>query len=191
MIIEQIKEEVMRRNQEFMDKYEKHDFWNQHIKYVVSEALGLAEELGADKEIVELGALLHDIALVSNVGTKIDHHINGAILTEEILKSYNYPPEKIKRVVNCVLHHRSSKNAENLEEICVCDADILAHFDNIPMVLQSAFRFHNIKTISEANKWIIKYFEKDFNDLSERTKKVFENRYKEIMKDLFSTMELN
>lgn len=189
MITEQVKKELMSRNQEYMEKYEKYDFWEQHIKYVVSEALILAEELGADKEIVELGALLHDIALVSKVGTKVDHHTNGAILAEKILKSYNYPKEKIARVVNCVLHHRSCKNAENLEEICVCDADILAHFDNIPMVFASAYKFHNIETIPEANEWIIKGFEKDFNDLSDRTREIFKSRYNNIMNVLFPSIK--
>ena len=184
-IIKQVKQELMRRNQEYMDKYEKYDFWEQHIKYVVAEALSLADELGADKEIVELGALLHDIALVSKVGTKIDHHTNGAILAEEILKSYNYPAEKIKRVVNCVLHHRSSKYAENIEELCVCDADILAHFDNIPMTFECAYKFHKIETIQEANEWIIKNFEKDYNDLSDRIRKKFKKKYENIMQVLF------
>lgn len=190
MIIEQVKKELMKRNQEYMDKYEKYNFWEQHIKYVVFEALALAEELGADKEIVELGALLHDIALVSNVGTKVDHHINGAKIAEEVLSNYNYPAEKIERVVNCVLHHRSCKNAENIEEICVCDADILAHFDNIPMVFECAYKFHKIETIPEANKWIIDGFEKDFNDLSDRTKKVFKSRYDNIMATLFPSIKI-
>lgn len=190
MIIEQVKKELMKRNQEYMDKYENYNFWEQHIKFVVYEALSLAEELGADKEIVELGALLHDIALVSKVGTKVDHHTNGAKIAEDILNYYNYPAEKTKRVVNCVLHHRSCKNAENIEEVCVCDADILAHFDNIPMIFECTYKFHKIETIPEANKIIIDGFKKDFNDLSDRTKKVFKSKYDNIMEVLFPSLNI-
>jgi len=187
-IIEKVRKELMKRNQEYIDKYENYNFWEQHIKYVVKEALLLAEELNADKEIVELGALLHDIALVSKVGTKVDHHINGAIITEEILNNFKYPKNRTKRVVNCVLHHRSSKNAENKEELCVCDADILAHFDNIPMQFECAYKLHKIETIPEANAWIKGGMEKDFNDLSEKTKKMFEKRYNNIIDVLFGSL---
>lgn len=188
MIIEQVKNELMKRNQEYIDKYENYNFWEQHIKYVVAEALKLADELSADKEIVELGALLHDIALVSKVGTKVDHHINGAKIAQDILTSFNYPKDKMQKVINCVLHHRSCKNAENLEEMCVCDADILAHFDNIPMVFECAYKFHNFETIPEANEWILKGFEKDFNDLSERTKQTFKPRYDNIINVIFGSL---
>lgn len=77
-IIEQVKNELLRRNQEYIEKVDSYDFWENHIKFVLDEALKLASIYGANKEIVELGAILHDIALVSNVGTKADHHTNGA-----------------------------------------------------------------------------------------------------------------
>ena len=77
-------------------------------------------------EIVKLGALLHDIALICKVGERKDHHINGKILAEEILKKYNYPNDKMNRVLSCVFNHRSSKNATNIEALCVSDADIVS-----------------------------------------------------------------
>ena len=61
-----------------------------HIKYVVRESIKLAKTYDADLEIVELAALLHDIALVAKVGTKADHHSNGAIIAKELLQKYNY-----------------------------------------------------------------------------------------------------
>lgn len=188
MIIEKVRNELMRRNQEYIEKYENFNFWEQHIKYVVAESLKLADELGADKEIVELGALLHDIALVSNVGTKVDHHTNGAKIAEDILVAFNYQKDKMKKVINCVLRHRSCKNAETVEEMCVCDADILAHFDNIPMMFECAYKVHKFETIAEANEWIIKSFEKDFNDLSERTRATFKKRYDNIVSVLFGNL---
>lgn len=60
------------------------------------KAVFLAKKYGADIEIVSLGTLLHDIALIKKVGRRSDHHINGAKIAEEILNKYNYPQEKIK-----------------------------------------------------------------------------------------------
>ncbi len=72
-IIQSTKNELMIINQEYSDNAPDHfNFWEQHIKHVVKEALYLADKYNADKEIVELGALLHDIALVSKIGSRYD-----------------------------------------------------------------------------------------------------------------------
>ena len=180
-IIKDIKNELMLLNQKHF-KEENYDYWNMHIKYVVREAVKLAKKYNADKEIVELGALLHDIALVAKVGTKADHHTNGAFIAKELLTKYNYPKEKIDRVVGCVLNHRSSKNATNIEELCVADADIIAHFSNITNAFVLGVKKHNFTQPQEYMAW----FEKDYNDLSEKTKMSFKKRYKNIMKVLFN-----
>lgn len=162
----------------------KYDFWNEHIKYVYKEGLILSNKYNADKEIVLLGCLLHDIALIKNVGTRQLHHINGAKLAYEMLIKYNYPEDKIKKVLNCILHHRSSKDALNIEEICVCDADILSHFDNIPMIFDYAYRQNNV-TLDNVRDWIKNYYKKDYNDLSFKTKKWYYKSYINITKILF------
>ena len=43
---------------------EKYDFWENHIKYVYDESIKLANLYDADLNVVRLGALLHDIALI-------------------------------------------------------------------------------------------------------------------------------
>jgi uncharacterized protein len=178
-IKEAIKEEVMLLNQKYIDEVDNYNFWEQHVKYVVDEANELAIKYNADKEIVELAALLHDVALMMCVGERKDHHINGALIAESLLLKYNYPLDKIKKVTGCIVNHRSSKNATNNEELCVADADILAHFDNIPMLFNSAFKRCDI-SLDDINEWMREAFEKDYNDLSDRTKKEFKERYELI-----------
>ena len=175
--VQAIKDEVLEEIEKYKNESEDHyDFWNEHIKYVVSEALSLADEFGADKEIVELGALLHDIALIKKVGERKDHHINGEILAKEILSEHGYDGDKMARVLACVRNHRSSKNANSIEEACVCDADILAHFDNIPMIFSNILS-RSPGDLDAVRKILKKSFEKDYNDLSEKTKIAFHNRY--------------
>ena len=180
--IKQVKNEILKRNKWYLEKIDNYDFWNNHIKFVVDEALKLASVYGADKEIVELGALLHDIALISNIGTKADHHIQGAKIVEEILTNLKYPQDKREKVVNCVLHHRSSKNAENIEELCVCDGDILAHFDNIPNAFIVGVKKHNFSKPEQFKAWLAG----DYDDLSEQTKIAFKDRFNAIMSTLFN-----
>lgn len=188
MIIEQIKNELMILNQKFIDEAEdNYDYWNNHIKYVVQESKRLAKKYNADLEIVELGALLHDIASVAKVGTKADHHTNGAILAKNLLEKYNYPKNKIDKVVGCVLNHRSSKHTTNIDELCVADADIISHFYNLPNSIilgVKKYRFNNAEQLMD---WIAR----DYNDLSDQTKLEFKDRYNNIMKTLFCDLWTN
>lgn len=182
-IVESVKEYIIRQSDEYKSNADDHyDFWNEHIKYVLDESVKLANEYGADVEIVSLGALLHDIALINKVGDRKDHHVNDEIISRKVLDDLGYDSEKKERVLKCVYNHRSSKNAESIEETCVADADVLAHFDNIPMLFHSAFVRNDVE-LNDINKWLEEAFGKDYNDLSDDTRKSFKNRY-EAIKDI-------
>lgn len=184
-IIDKIKNDVKILCEEYKNAvFDHYDFWNEHIKYVYEEAFLLADRYNADKEVVLLGALLHDIALIRNIGKRKEHNINGFRIAYEMLIKYNYPLEKIEKVANCVLHHRSSKEAKNIEEICVCDADIISHFDNIPMIFDYAYKKKDVN-VNNVRNWIKDYFENDFNDLSNQTKEWYLDTYKNICRVLF------
>ena len=175
-LIEQIQEYVISKSEEYKSNaVDKYDYWNEHIKYVYKEAIELAKKYNADITIVKLGALLHDIALIERVGERRDHHINGKLLSDKILDTYNCPSDIKEKVLGCVYNHRSSKNATNIEELCVCDADILAHFDNLPMIFSHVFKEN--MNLNDIRKKIKESFEKDYNDLSDRTKEDFKDRY--------------
>ena len=184
LIIEEVKKIITDVSEDYKSQAEdKYDYWNEHIKYVYEEAIKLADKYNADREIVGLGSLLHDIALVKKVGDRKDHHINGEILAREVLESFDYPDDKKERVLKCVLHHRSSRNAVNNEELCVADSDILAHFDNIPMLFDLMFNAKKM-SLEEVHKEMPNYLEKDFEDLSDRAKQDFKSEYELFKKVL-------
>lgn len=176
-IMNEVKEEINLHKSESSDKY---DFWENHIKYVYSESIKLANLYNADLNVVKLGALLHDIALIKKVGDRKDHHLNGATLAKKILDKYDIDNVIKEKVIGCVLNHRSSQKATNLEELCVADADILAHFDNIPMLFNSAYNRCNV-SLNDIKDWMKKCFEDDYNDLSDKTKAIFKERYENIL----------
>ena len=174
-LIEEIRKYVIERSEAYRETSEDHyDFWNEHIRYVYQEALSLAKEYGADETVVALGALLHDIALIEKTGSRKDHHLNGKLLSNEILDRFHCSGDLKDRVLGCVLNHRSSKNVQNIEELCV-----LAHLDNIPMLFNAAFNRDGV-SLNEVRTWMRDSFEHDYNDLSERTKEAFRDRYNTI-----------
>ena len=184
-VTEKIKQELLKRCEEYNKKYD-YDFWNDHIKYVVSNSINLAKKYNADVEIVELGALLHDISMPSEYGEREKHHIYGAEIAEQLLIELNYPKDKIEQVKNCVLNHRGSKDRprNTIEEQCVADADVIAHFDCIPSLFSLAYQEMNL-SICEGKDFVKKKLERDFYKLSSQSKTLLKDRYENIMKVLF------
>ncbi len=186
-VVDSIKAELLKRCENYKEKY-GYDFWNDHIKYVVKNSIELAKKYGADVEIVELGALLHDIAMPSELGPREEHNVYGVQIADELLTQFNYPEDRKERVKECVLRHRGSKDLprNTIEEECVADADVLAHFDCIPSVFHLAFGKNELDlSIEEGTEFVKKKLERDFNKLSDRTKIELKDRYENIMKVLF------
>ena len=187
-IVENIKEELIKRCNIYNEKY-NYDFWNDHIKYVVKNAIELAKKYGADIEIVELGALLHDIAMPSEFGPREEHNIYGAKIAEELLTKLNYPQDRKESVKECILRHRGSKDLprNTIEEQCVADADVMAHFDCIPSLFHLAFGKNEMGlSLEEGTEFVKKKLERDYNKLSQRTKEVLKEKYENIVSILFA-----
>ncbi|MCI8352356.1 MAG: HD domain-containing protein [Clostridia bacterium] len=184
-IIENIKEELIKRCVKYDKKY-NYDFWNNHIKYVVKNAVELAKKYEADVEIVELGALLHDIAIPSEIGPKEEHNIYGKEIADELLTKLNYPKDRKEKVKECVLRHRGSKELprNTIEEQCVADADVIAHFDCIPMLFHLVYNEMNL-SVEDGETYLKKKLERDYNKLSDRTRKIVKDRYENIINILF------
>lgn len=184
-IVENIKEELIKRCNTYNEKY-NYDFWNDHIKYVVKNAVDLAKEYNADIEIVELGALLHDIAMPSEFGPREEHNVYGVKIADELLTKLNYPEVRKERVKECVLRHRGSKDLprNTIEEQCVADADVIAHFDCLPSLFHLVYNEMNL-SVEDGENYLKKKLERDYNKLSDKTRKLIKERYENIIKVLF------
>lgn len=130
MIIEEIRKFVEEECKKPSSKY-GYDPFKFHFSNVVKYSKLLAEKGGADSEIVEVAAWLHDIGSI--VHGRGNHHITGAKIAEKKLRELGYPEEKIEKVKQCILSHRGSQNVRRkLKEAQVlADADSMAHFVEI------------------------------------------------------------
>ena len=98
----------------------------EHVQAVVTLARKLAAETGADAEIVEAAAWLHDIAK-QTAGQK--HPKIGALYAREFLPQTDFPPEKVEAVAQAIEQHMGlwrDEPLENLEAAVLWDADKLA-----------------------------------------------------------------
>lgn len=129
-----VKEEFEKPNAHYKEAYKE------HFLPVVKYSLKLAEKRKADKEIVEIAAWLHDIGSIK--GDPREHHILSSKIADDLLRSLNYPKEKIDKVKHCILAHRGSIpiKRETKEAQILADADALAHFDDIEGILKRVFK---------------------------------------------------
>lgn len=101
----------------------------EHTERVLKNAEHIAKKEGANLEIVALSALLHDVGRKEELKLKkkICHAEIGAKIAREILVKYNYPTNKIDRIIHCIETHRFRKNnpPETIEAKCLFDADKL------------------------------------------------------------------
>lgn len=180
-IIKLIEKEVKER----CEKYENtsgYGAWTDHIKIVVNNCIKLSNQYGADREIVVLAALLHDVAAVTKEEYKEEHHIYGAEIAEELLKTLNYPKEKIDIIKKCILNHRGSvlKEKTTNEEVCLADADAMAHFDNIPSLFSLVYKERKM-SIEDGKIFVKDKLNKSYNKLSDKGKEIYKEKYKNVM----------
>ena len=153
--------------------------WDHHIEVVYKLAIKICDEYGADHDIVSLAALLHDVASVTNKEYTEEHHVIGAKIAGELLSKYDkLTEEKIELIKKCILNHRGSKIAKKItpEEICVADADAMAHFYSVPSLLRMVYVEKGME-IDEGVDFVYKKLERSYNKLSEKGKKIIKPQY--------------
>ena len=185
-IVSKIQLEIINRSNAFEEqtKGTKDEFniYREHIQYVYKYVKLLSENKNVDTEVLELSALLHDIAMTDKALDRAKHNEYGAEIAEKILKENNYPEDKIKFVKKCILNH-SSKRAEfrtTEEEIILVDADGLSHFDSINNLYNLA---HNVMKLNDAEtlKFIQDKLTRDYNEISDELKYLVDDKYRKVM----------
>jgi len=136
----------------------------EHVTAVVTLALKLAELTGADAEVVEAAAWLHDIR--KETGAK--HAQEGAIVAHEILATTDFPKKKIGHVAKAIRSHMGlwrKKPLKDLESQVLWDADKLAKigltaaFHFMPLIVMQGNGRTTQSIINDArnnNKWLPK-----------------------------------
>ena len=112
-----------------------------HILAVVKNAVELAPQHGADPEVVEIAAWLHDIAsghrLCAVCGASYPRRGDGEGYPCKIrLRSGENSP---CTAVYFESQGQQAHGKHSPEEICIADADAVSHFDAVPSLFYLAF----------------------------------------------------
>jgi uncharacterized protein len=160
-------------------------FYADHLLVVLKYSELLADTLKADKEIVRLSSLLHDISAVMDIKTLPAHNINSADMAELLLRQNNYPEERIQMVKQTILKHTSPiKIGEGTpEEICLSNADAISQIVKPAYWMYFVFKIRNL-TYEEGKNWLITKIDSNWNSLIEPAKALIEKEYKLVKETL-------
>ncbi len=176
-LVEVLKKEVESKCKSPDNKF-GYGSWSYHMVSVIDYAVELADILKADKEIVEIAAILHDYASVYDYELYEDHHIHGARLAEELLRVHNVDQSKIDHIKACIYEHRGSKlyKPSTIESICVTSADAIAHIVNVPSLLHLAYSTRGLD-IEEGKVWVKAKLNRSWNKLCPEAKELVAKKY--------------
>ncbi len=132
----------------------------EHVTAVVTLAVKLAELTGADREVVEAAAWLHDVRKEA----KEKHPQEGAKFARKFLPKTDFPPEKIEAVAQAIEAHMGlwlDAPLTNLEAQVLWDADKLAkigltavfHFTGNVLARGKPTTTENLITMGNAAAW--------------------------------------
>ena len=163
--------------------------WTHHITQVVKHGRQLAQLLGADVEIVELAAWLHDYASIKDAELYPEHHFHGAAIAGVILHQQGYPRSTIQAVQHCIETHRGSAPRErrSLEADCLADADALTHIEQVPALLRLAFVERGMD-VDEGTAWVRDKLTRSWNKLSPAARELARRSYRAAMQILGGDM---
>lgn len=153
-------------------------FFDQHILIVKDYANRLANLLGADREIVETAAYLHDISAIQDFGKISQHATFGAEIASDFLGQNSYAVNKISEVQKCILTHSApiQKGKGTLEEICLSNADAISQIINPSYWLYYAFSIRKFD-FEQGYKWYSQRIDSNWNGLIEEAKELIKDKY--------------
>ena len=132
---------------EIVDSYYPRRDWahgRSHIERVLRTAVEIGKREGADTEIIELSAILHDIFANKEKHTGVEgfrHEIEASKEARNILKTLGLADRTVDAVCHCIESHRKRTGRiqpQTIEAKCLFDADKLDCIGAIGIV-RSAF----------------------------------------------------
>ncbi len=170
----------------------------EHVTVVVSLAQKLARLVGADEDIVEAAAWLHDV-------TKQDgetHALTGAQSAHRLLAQTNFPPEKIEAVAQAILNHVGLWRDEpltNLESMVLWDADKLSklgltaaiHWTGMAMTQGKAVNTADLITKRKLQQWQDKAIASFHTEPAKRAAQARSKAFDEFWDDLENELNGN
>jgi uncharacterized protein len=156
-------------------------FFDEHLSVVARYATELGQVLGADLEIVQLAAWMHDLSAVQDSAALPKHATLSAEIARRILPERGYPSDRVERVAKCIASHSSPVQVGNglIEEVCVSNADAMSQ-----IVKPSYWHYYIFKVrqfgFAEGREWLRQRVASHWAALIPQARALIENEHAQV-----------
>jgi len=155
----------------------KSSFFEKHIISVKNIALDLGEHYNADTEVIEIAALLHDIAAIRTPDCLAKHAEDGSKIARIILEKLSFNTSFIDKVELCILNHsKPLLNSNNMELLCVANADVLSKIENFGYWYYFLYSIRK-NDYEQVKKWFHSEIFSKYENLDIYSKTIFNTKY--------------
>jgi len=162
--------------QKVKDMYEAKDsnrgdwadwLYEHHVFVVADRAKELAERFGADAELAQAAAMLHDVADTKMSRFEPNHEEASLQIARESLEAAGYTAEEIQLVVDDAikLHRcRDGRLPQSKVGLVMATADALAHLTTDFYIRATQMHGHEGKSMEEIKSWVLTKSKRDFTE---------------------------
>ncbi|EKD56803.1 MAG: hypothetical protein ACD_58C00092G0017 [uncultured bacterium] len=179
-----------------------------HTQQVVKMALEIARKEGANLEVVEISAWMHDTGTWQRKNVTMTHQIYSAKYAREIMEKIDYSQKTIDRVFKCIIEHSGpitdrtpgllkKENAtwddiprpSSIESKCLYDADMTNLCGPFGLAKMLYFQASK-KKFSEIIQWQKILSASAYHDLKTKTGKQIGKKYHQTSTEMFKLFNL-
>lgn len=182
----------------YTQKLDTRDEWSDwlypnHVVVVTENAKKIAEQKGANVELAQVAALLHDCADFKMKRMDPEHETVSLNTARELMKEFGYTEAEIALVVDDAIRYHSCNGDErpkSIEGLVLATADSLAHLTTHFYVFATWDFGRSGRSLEALNDWVLKKIERDlynkisFEDIRETARPDYE-----MIKRLYSRYE--
>jgi|GEM_PF-310048 len=140
--------------------------YDNHVLFVAAKARDLAAKYGANVELAEVAALLHDIADCKMGRENPSHEEESLKLATQLMRESGYSDKEIELTVEDAIRYHScygDERPKSTEGLVLATADSLAHLKTDFYVF-ATWELGKESTLAEIKQWTLKKIERDLNN---------------------------
>jgi putative nucleotidyltransferase with HDIG domain len=159
----------------YNQKLETRDEWTDwlypnHVVVVTENARKIAEQKGANVELAQAAALLHDCADFKMKRRDPSHEEESLKIARDLMQEFGYNENEIALVVDDAIRYHSCNGEErpnSVEGLVLATADSLAHLQTHFYVFATWSFGQSGRSLKDLNEWVLKKIERDlYNKIS-------------------------
>lgn len=161
------------------------DFYREHLVPVAKFSAALAEPLGADRDVVETAAHLHDLSAMLDFRSLPTHADDSAALARKLLREEGYETAFIEKVAGSIALHSTplTSGMGSPEAVCLSNADAMAFLDRPAYWLFFAVSIRKLP-FADARSWLETRSEAQWAALTPEARPLVEDAYRDFQRFL-------